>query len=291
MRGLGDFSTRVLHRLGLLDLARVLFVGNGRFAVMFHGIAGERYENIPPFVQPTLTDEDLRSILAWLHKRFGFLTPEAFLTTDRNGVLLTFDDGQANNYTRALPVLEDFEAPAIFFVSVQHVTAPRNWLPAARATVRSHWQSEEDVDEDLSAELYDGLSTPQLGACGAHPLITIGSHSVSHPFLTRCVGTQLEYEVVSSRNMLRDIAGQAVELFAYPTGDYDRGVAEAVKSAGYKAAFAVDPRNVGLPAFEIPRVGIYSAAPSYLSAKLCGLHRRASGHSILAASNGAGFGQ
>ena len=51
-------------------------------------------------------------------------------------------------------------------------------------------------------------------------------------------------------------------------------VAEAVRSAGYRAAFAVDALNVTSPLFEIPRVGIYASDAPYLTLKLSGLHRR-----------------
>src|SRR5260370_33213581 len=35
-------------------------------------------------------------------------------------ILLTFDDGYCNNL-RALPVMEEFNAPAVFFISCDHV--------------------------------------------------------------------------------------------------------------------------------------------------------------------------
>jgi hypothetical protein len=66
-----------------------------------------------------------------------------------------------------------------------------------------------------------------------------------------------------------------VDCFAYPYGYYNRMVAEAVRAVGYRAAFAVDALPVGLPGYEIPRVGIYAAHSDYLSVKLSGLHRRA----------------
>jgi len=258
-----------------MGLARTILAANGRFALVFHGIAGHRHPAIPLYVQPHLTMAELRLVLCWLRDHFAFLTPEEFLGSGKSGVLLTFDDGLANNYTHALSVLAEFSAPAILFISTQHVVCPRDWLPATRALAHRRWRKEEDVPEEVASEFFDGMSQEQLAACARHPLITIGSHTVSHPFLTRCNRTQLEFELISSRQFLQDLTGQAVELFAYPTGDYDQNVAEAVRSAGYQAAFAVDTRNLGLPAFEIPRISIYFANRAYLSLKLSGLHRRA----------------
>ena len=133
------------------------------------------------------------------------------------------------------------------------------------------------MPEDLATDFYEGMSCIQLAECARNPLITIGSHTVSHPLLTQCDRDQLEFELTESRRFLEEVTGQSVSLFAYPAGDYNRGVAEAVKAAGYLAAFAEDTRHVGMPAFEIQRIGIYAAGPVYLSLKLSGLHRRAMG--------------
>jgi peptidoglycan/xylan/chitin deacetylase (PgdA/CDA1 family) len=195
-------------------------------------------------------------------------------------VLLTFDDGLANNYNNVLPVLQTLNAPAIFFVSTQHVHSHKNWLPASRAAARRHWGREENVPQELAADFYDGMSRDQLAECARNPLVTIGSHTVSHPLLTQCDRDRLEFELNESRHFLEGITGKTVSLFAYPTGDYNRAVAEAVKLCGYRAAFAENIRHVGMPAFEIQRIGIYAAGPAYLSLKLSGVHRRAIGHSF-----------
>ena len=118
------------------------------------------------------------------------------------------------------------------------------------------------------------MSRADLGACAEHPLVTIGSHTVSHPRLTRCDDAALAAELEESRRLLEDWCGATVDLFAYPKGDYDLRVARAVRDAGYRAAFAEDPVGAGLPDFEIPRIGLYAHDAAYLSAKLSGLHRR-----------------
>ncbi len=105
-------------------------------------------------------------------------------------------------------------------------------------------------------------------------MVTIGSHTVSHPHLTQCAKEQLVSELVESRRFLQTVTGQAIDLFAYPTGDYNRRVVEAVQDAGYRVAFVEDLRKMGFSAFEIPRIGLYASSPAYLSLKLSGLHRR-----------------
>jgi peptidoglycan/xylan/chitin deacetylase (PgdA/CDA1 family) len=179
----------------------------------------------------------------------------------------------AGNFTEAIPLLEKFDAPAVFFVATQHVRDPQDWLPASRSLADQIWP---DGRYDATAHaLFDGMSEKQLFAASQHPLITIGSHTITHPFLTRCDDATLEHELVASRRYLEEVTGHPVDLFAYPTGDYDRRVAEAVRRAGYRAAFAETSRDMDLPAYEIPRVGLYRHDPAYLSFKLSGLHQPA----------------
>ena len=256
---------------GFPALMRGLFAREGVFFLELHGVAGRRYAEVPTAAQPSFTAEDLEAALRWLSKRFAFLTPDQAFLPGARGVLLTFDDGFANNFTRALPLLERFGVPAVFFVTLQHVEEPSDWLPSVRralAGIEPAWP------EEVRQDLFDGMSVEQLRAAAAHPLITIGSHTLGHPRLTACDGEVLRRQVESSRQRLSELTGREVDLFAYPYGDYDRRVAEAVRSAGYRAAFAEDARQAGLPDFEIPRVGLYSAASSYLDLKLSGLYRR-----------------
>ena len=76
------------------------------------------------------------------------------------------------------------------------------------------------------------------------------------------------------RRQLEAMTGQRVDWFACPAGDYDRRVAQAVRAAGYRWAFALVPKRVGLAQYEIPRVDISFPYPYYLDAKLSGLHQR-----------------
>jgi peptidoglycan/xylan/chitin deacetylase (PgdA/CDA1 family) len=268
----GKLLYTALDRSGLGSLARRVLVRDGRFAILMHGVRPE-LPGVSRDLRFGIRHDELQAILGWLRSRFRLLTLPEFLDGSLRGVLVTFDDGLANNWTVALPLLERFDAPAVLFVSTQHVLEPRNWLPATRVAARA-WRPEGDVPEAVAEGLFDGMDPEQVRAAGGHPLITIGSHSVTHPFLTRCSDEQLAAELRDSRTGLQELSGQDVDSFAYPTGDYDRRVAEAVRDAGYRVAFADVPRGVGLPAYEIPRVGVYGGHPGYLSAKLSGVHRR-----------------
>jgi len=272
VRGL---ATWLLGRLGFAALARTMLVRKGRFALNFHGVSSQRYSGIPHDLQPHHSAAEFRQVLTWLAPRFDFLTVDEFCNGTRPGVLLTFDDGHANNLTNVLPILTEFKAQGLFFVTTQHVMAPRNWLSFTRQFAKNGWGSEAAVPEAFAGDCYDGLSESQLAKLARSPWAVIGAHTVSHPSLPECNIEEMQWELSEARCYLQHVSGQLVDYFAYPYGAYSGLVAEAVRAADYRAAFAVDPLPIGLPAYEIPRVGIYASNPNYLNVKLSGLYRPA----------------
>ena len=246
-------------------------------------MAARRYPELPESIQPSLCREELEQLLGWLAPRFHFLTPRRLLglldgslpPADRPGVLLTFDDGLANNWEQAVPVLEAFDAPAVFFVATAPVASsgdPDARLPSAREAARD---LPRDVAPEVCHDLFDSMDETQLRRAGAHPLLTLGAHSRRHPRLPDLSRDALVDEVAGSKAWLEERLDTEVELFAYPYGAYDRSVLEAVRAAGFRAAFAEDSRGLGIRAFEIPRVGLYRAGRGYLALKLSGWHRPA----------------
>ncbi len=262
------------------------FLTRHRRAVLcFHGISAHKHPGLPLGVQPYLDRHDLRAILGWLQARFTFLTPAQWLDANQPGLLLTFDDGFANNLEHALPELEAFNAPAVFFIATQHVANPRDWLHFVRTTARSQWGTETQVPPDLAHEFFDGLSVDQLTDLARHPLASIGAHTVTHPLLPECTPDQLTWELTTARQSLQTWTNRPVDWLAYPAGQYTPAVAAAARQAGYTTAFTLrrasptpgvpTPEYSAVPAaFAIPRIDLYQADPTYLSLKLSGLHHR-----------------
>ena len=268
-------ASTLLSRSGLAALARRLLARRGRFVLELHGVAAHRRPELPASVQPSFVRDELAALLTWLADRFTFLDPETFLRGalpgDVPGVLLTFDDGFANNVENALPLLEAHRAPAVFFVATRHVDDPTDWLPSVRRGLKG---LDVSLSPELRHDLFDGLSPGDLRRAVASGLVTVGAHTVDHPRLTTLDDARLAHELGASKRRLEEIVERPVELFAYPYGDYDRRVAAAVAAAGYRAAFVEDAHGLGLGVLEIPRIGLYGAEPAYLDVKLSGLHRR-----------------
>ncbi|MHB1688187.1 MAG: polysaccharide deacetylase family protein [Ignavibacteriaceae bacterium] len=72
----------------------------------------------------TVTPKNFEDHIYYLKNNFNILSPDQFKDY-LNGkkefppksLLITFDDGYADNYLNALPVLEKYKAPALFFIS------------------------------------------------------------------------------------------------------------------------------------------------------------------------------
>lgn len=71
--------------------------------------------------------------------------------------------------------------------------------------------------------------------------ILFGSHTLTHPFLTKISRKQVQKEIYISKQIIEQQIGKSVTTFAYPGGDFDPDIEEIVKEAGYSAAVSTVP--------------------------------------------------
>jgi peptidoglycan/xylan/chitin deacetylase (PgdA/CDA1 family) len=135
-----------------------------------------------------------------------------------NTICLTFDDGYVDNLQGAFRVLADRNLPATWFVVTGAVGGT------------AHWHS-RSADR---APLLGAAALREMHAAG----MELGSHSRSHPDLTRVDDAQLAAEIGGSRADLEDLIGTRVTCFAYPFGRMDARVRGEVAKAGYEVACA-----------------------------------------------------
>lgn len=90
---------------------------------------------------------------------------------------------------------------------------------------------------------YSALSWQELKAMVDEGL-DIGSHTVSHPILTKLNTEELEYELRESKETIFRKLGVSTEVFCYPNGsqnDFNEAVKNLISKAGYKYAVAAFP--------------------------------------------------
>jgi glycosyltransferase involved in cell wall biosynthesis len=187
-----------------------------------------------------------------------FITLEAFLraldddgSLRRGAVLLTFDDAYADVLSAGLPILVERGIPGVAFAVAGCVGGTNEW------------------DRGIGARalpLLDENGLRELAASG----IAIGSHGVTHRRLTE-LGSELEKELLESAEQLEALGLGRPVVLAYPHGVWSPEVAEAVREAGYKAAFTVTPGVVRRNGnrFALPRVEVLASdSPRLLRLKL-----------------------
>lgn len=139
-------------------------------------------------------------------------------------IAITFDDGFADNYEHALPVLTSLNIPATVFVAV--------------SAVGKHLTVLRDRPSGIPALSWGQIRDMQRAA------ITIGSHTLTHPLLTGLSPQALEHELVGSRDAIAAQVGVPPDFFCYPRGDLNADVRMAVHRAGYRLACSTRPGAV-----------------------------------------------
>ena len=134
---------------------------------------------------------------------YSFLEGKSYLPP--RAVVITFDDGDTDQYKNAVPILEKFHYPATFFIITKMIG---------------------EIDH------IDFKMMKTMIKAG----MTIGSHTVSHPNVTRLSADQLKAELSNSKKLLEKALGRKINYFAYPGGAHNTSTAEAVKAAGYLSA-------------------------------------------------------
>jgi peptidoglycan/xylan/chitin deacetylase (PgdA/CDA1 family) len=139
-----------------------------------------------------------------------------------NRVVITFDDGFQNVMEHGLGILDRCGFRAIQFL-----------LPDLLGKVNS-WEQGEGEAAD---RLMDEAAVRDWLAAGHE----IGSHTSTHPWLTRIPPAQAREEISASRKKLEDRFQLGIRHFCYPYGDCNEAVCDLVAEAGYETACTTEP--------------------------------------------------
>jgi peptidoglycan/xylan/chitin deacetylase (PgdA/CDA1 family) len=167
----------------------------------------------------------------------------ALASPDAGGrrLVVTFDDALVSVASEALPVLEAVGVPATVF-------ACTDWVGR---------------DEPMRIGYDRWVGTPQeaeLHRLGWEDLASlrergweVGSHTCTHPRLTRLDDTALARELADSRRLLEERLGAPCRALAYPHGDCDARVVAAARRAGYEFALTARAGTGAADPLRVPR--------------------------------------
>ncbi len=161
-------------------------------------------------------------------------------------VAMTFDDAFGSVLQLAKPILDDAGFPATVYAVTDFAAhgTPLQWDGV------EHWTDGPHAAELASLD-WDNLRA--LRDAGWE----VGSHTVTHPRLTRVSDEMLERELGVSRDVVAAEMGEPCASIAYPYGDVDARVVAAAGRAGYATGAALPARWGQIGALEWPRVGVY----------------------------------
>lgn len=146
---------------------------------------------------------------------------------ERRHVAVTFDDGLESFVDNALPELRQRMIPATIFIVVQSLGKSPIWMPAPANALNG--------DLVMSAEQLRELPSD---------FVTIGSHTLTHPYLRKLDPVDARREICNSRTQLGDILGKEVSLFSFPYGDFNEELVQQCRDGGYDRVFTTLPHLV-----------------------------------------------
>lgn len=150
---------------------------------------------------------------------------------NKKPLVLTFDDGYEDAYTAVFPVLKKHQFAGTFF-PISNYTGKEGRL--------KDWQIAKMKEAGME----------------------FGSHTLTHPDLTKISVEEAREQIFSSRG--------EVQTFCYPAGKYNSEIIELVQEAGYKVAITT---KIGVARetssiLELPRVRVENTSPQALLDKI-----------------------
>lgn len=235
----------------------------------FHGVYESSQQKKECHVSPqnNITKEQLSEFVKYfLLKKYKFISPKDLdkgLDKDKSYVMITFDDGYYNNFY-SLPILEEFQVPATFFITTRNLVSNSSyWWDViykhrTREGVSLELVQEEqeslkrlhhsEIDQYLLDNFGDFCFTPwsdldrpmsseELKVFANHDLVTIGNHTHSHSILTNYNLAEAAEEFKKSNDILTKIIGYTPTTMAFPNGNYSSSLIEVANKAGFKYVF------------------------------------------------------
>jgi len=214
---------------------------DGSLVLMYHRMGFPSLRSIVrgQYVLPYSLGRQIRMLQSMGYTAAALADVLATKEPDKRYFSVTFDDGYDSVGRLAYPTLALLGVPVTIYVVAGFVGKTNEW----------------DVKiGDCTEKMLSLDKLREMASNGTE----IGSHTINHAHLTSLSDADMKRELEDSKKMLEDMFGKAVTGLAYPYGEYDDRVREAVIQAGYSYA-VITTRGVfnkSTDPFEIPRINM-----------------------------------
>ncbi len=154
--------------------------------LMYHAVSDDIWGYEELFVSPSAMEEELKYLVENGYEPIWF-EDLAHIEDYEKPVILTFDDGYLDNYTELFPLLKEYGVKATFFI--------------------------------ISGKLGGTFMTPEMVTeVSQSGLVSVQSHTHTHPNLAWLTPQQQEREMVDSKLAITRLTGREPFVFCYPEG-------------------------------------------------------------------------
>lgn len=196
---------------------------------------------------------------------------------ESNYLVITFDDGYQSFYKEIYPVLKKYDVNATIFLPTDFIGSKKLfWFDLIRVCFEekntenfkksiegirvgidsiigylNNMKEDEKIEKvfeiigektvdyyNKKTEKYHILNWEQIGEMDSN-LVCFGSHTMSHPILTKISLEKVKKEIFGSKDEIEKKIGRKIKLFAYPNGDisdFNDKIIEILKEAGFDCA-------------------------------------------------------
>jgi peptidoglycan/xylan/chitin deacetylase (PgdA/CDA1 family) len=217
------FSIAIIYFLACNHIWRLPYPNSHPRFLMYHTV-GDIHPKMS--VKPQQFEKQIKLLIKMgykFHKMFDVNKASSF----NKDIFITFDDGFIDNYTIVFSIIKKYNIPITIYI------AP-------------NISDIEKLSQDQILEMHNS------------GLVEFGAHSMNHVNLKKLDKNIMIQEIKESKEYVEKLTGEKCKSFAYPFGQFNQDVKNAVIESGIESAVTTKKKILLSidDKFEIPRIGI-----------------------------------